>query len=107
MRSVQLKQQIFPLIGFAIKSRNAVFGFEAVRRGVKKNRIDLVLLNSNLSEYTAKKLSSLLNHKKIPYFQTSANIDWQKVWGFNSIKILGIRKSNISQKILENFNSGV
>jgi ribosomal protein L7Ae-like RNA K-turn-binding protein len=107
MHSVQLKQHCFPLIGFAIKSRNAVLGFEAVRRGVKKNKIDLVLLNSNISEYTFKKLSSLLKRKKIPYFQTSANIDWQKLWGFSSIKILGIRKGNISQKILENFNSGV
>ncbi len=95
------------LIGFVIRSKQYVSGYEAVRQSTNKNKIDLILLNNDVSENTIKKVSNTTKHKNIYMVKTSQNTNWKQLWGFNHHKILGIIKGNLSSKIIENIKAGV
>ncbi|GAB4335876.1 MAG: hypothetical protein Kow0037_16420 [Calditrichia bacterium] len=107
MKSVTLPQQSIGLIGFAIKSRQAVFGFEAVRRAAAQQKLALVLVNHSISENTLKKLNSFLKDQKIHIFRVAPSTDWNKEWGLEDRKIMGIMKGNLGKSILDKINSGV
>lgn len=107
MKIVKMNKQTVPLIGFALKSKEAVLGFEAVRRAAKKKKIALVLVHSKLSGNSVQKLAKFLNRTQIPLFQTSVDVDWINLWGIHTHKILGITRGDISPKILQNLKSGV
>ena len=51
-----IDHQKVSLIGFAIKANQYVKGFEAVRRLVEKDKIAVVLVNSQISPNTLAKL---------------------------------------------------
>jgi ribosomal protein L7Ae-like RNA K-turn-binding protein len=107
MKEVNLNQKSISLIGFAIKSGKTVSGFEAVRREIEKNKLNGVLIDSNLSKNSIKKLQLYLNKKKIPYFKNSDDTNWKKIWGVATHKIIGFKKSSISLEIVEKFKLGV
>jgi ribosomal protein L7Ae-like RNA K-turn-binding protein len=94
------------LIGFAIKARQSVLGFEAVRRTAQKGKLALVLLHPQLSQNSVQKLKHLLNEHNVPFYTTDPEGDWDNWWGLNRHRILGIKKGSIARSIFENFKSG-
>jgi ribosomal protein L7Ae-like RNA K-turn-binding protein len=94
------------IIGFAIKSRQVAKGYEAVRRAIDKKKLSVIIIDNNLSSKTYNKLNNKIRNANIPLIRTSDQMDWKKIWGIDSKKILGILKGEIGNKLLHKFNAG-
>lgn len=107
MKETKIDQKTWALIGFALKSRQSVSGFEAVCREAKRGKIALVVVHPQISPNTQKKLNRVLQQLTIPVIKTSPDTDWKELWGMDQQKILGIRKGNIGRTLVSKFNLGV
>ena len=101
-----MDQKTKTLVGFAIKSRQVVNGFDAVTSSVSKNKIQLVFLHHSLSSDTRRKIINLAESKKIQTETITDDHDWQKAWGIERHKIFGIVKGDLGTAISRNINSG-
>ena len=107
MRTITVEKNAATLIGFAIKARQCVRGFEAVRRAVEKNKVAIVLVNNQISQNSLRKVSHFLLRQNVPVIQTSGKTNWDDLWGVRGQKIIGIKKGNIGNTIIQKFKSGV
>ncbi len=107
MKNCLISDQTVALIGFALKSRQVVKGYEAVRRALQRNKLALVLVSSKISKNGLEKIENLLKEEKISLYQTSSDTDWEKLWGVYDYKIMGFLKGKLGSKISENLKSGV
>ena len=95
------------LIGFALKAGNVVKGWHALVSALQKNSVSLIILNSQISENSQKKIMNEIRGKKIPVIKTTSNVHWDKIWGIRAQKMLGILKGELGNKISNNFKAGV
>ncbi|MFZ0390324.1 MAG: hypothetical protein WAN36_07665 [Calditrichia bacterium] len=93
------------LIGFALKSRQAVKGFEGVSRAAASGDLDIILFRPELSENTRKKIMQATSGLKVLLVETRTNSDWKELWGIPQ-RIMGIRKGELGKSITRNFKSG-
>ena len=105
--TIQVSDKSVSLIGFALKSKQLVNGYEAVCKSVIKNKIEFVLVKSDISDRSLRKLTSFLQQYQISVYKTLPQTDWHKLWGMERWKIIGFHKGKLGRTILQNFNSGV
>jgi ribosomal protein L7Ae-like RNA K-turn-binding protein len=67
-QKVTLNSGLNSLIGFARKSRALESGYEAVRRGLEKQKIAFILLDESLAESSYKKVINFARIYNIPVF---------------------------------------
>ena len=65
MKNCLISDQTVALIGFALKSRQVVKGYEAVRRALQRNKLALVLVSSKISKNGFKEVHKNYSWKKI------------------------------------------
>ena len=53
------KPKMGPLLGFAARARKVAFGITAVEQGVKKGKIDLIIVDRSLQNHSRKRLAML------------------------------------------------
>ncbi len=92
--------QFIGLVGFALRTKKAVKGFESVSRGVVKNEIRLVVVSDKISSGTLGKINHLLNKKNILLISLPSTVDWDALWGLGSYKVLGFLQGDISESIV-------
>lgn len=107
IRSVKLDNHSIALIGFAIKAGSVVKGFQALVRAIQADSIAVIILNSQISENSLRKVKNKTRYKKIPMFKTESNINWDILWGMKSYNILGILTGELGRNISEKFKAGV
>ena len=105
-RMVSVNETMRALVGFAIKSGQLVAGFEAVSRAVTRNKLEFVLINAHISPRSDRKMVNFLKEKKVPFFKTEPQYDWETLWKIDRWKIVGITRGNLGKSILQKINNG-
>ncbi len=107
MKHLNLNKKIITLIGFAIRSRQIVIGFEAVKKSINKKKLALILVNNKISMNTYNKIRNTLDNSDIPLIITDAQVNWEKCWGIRRHKLLGIINGIIGNNIMQQLKAGV
>jgi ribosomal protein L7Ae-like RNA K-turn-binding protein len=107
IRTIKLDDHSIALIGFAIKAGSIVKGFQALVRAIQANSIAVIILNSQISDNSLRKIKNKTRHKKIPMFKTESNVNWDILWGIRTHNILGILTGELGRNISEKFKAGV
>ncbi len=100
-KQIALNPRLVSLIGFAKKSRNLDSGFEAVRRGIVKKKIAVVLLDELLGESSLKKMLSLSRRNKIPAITVIKSDTTESLFEITGNKIIGFRHGSLAAGFLE------
>jgi ribosomal protein L7Ae-like RNA K-turn-binding protein len=95
------------IISFALKAGKVVKGFESVQKSIRDNSLAIILLDAHISQNTMKKIENTLKNKSIPVIKTTPDVDWQKLWGIEFYKILGILKGDFGKSLRTNIKAGV
>lgn len=104
---MNINNKISTLIGFAIKSRQVICGFEAVTKAIERKKIILILVKDQTSTVTYNKLKKQLKGQDIPIINTSSQVNWETRWGISRHHILGILNGIIGNNIIQQFKAGV
>lgn len=104
---IDIDQNAAVLIGFAIKARQIVRGFQGVSRAVIRNRLVLILVEGHVTRNTLKKMEKIQKQYPVLIIQTGPDTDWVRLWGMESQKIFGILNGDIGRKIIQKFKAGV
>jgi len=107
IQTVNIDSKSTTLISFALKAGKVVKGFESVQKSIRNNTIAIILLDSHVSRNTLKKMENTLKNTDIPLFKTTPDVDWQKLWGIEFHKILGILKGDFGKSLSINIKAGV
>lgn len=94
------------LLGFAIRSRQVVLGFEAVRRAAVHGKLAGVLAENGLSPHTLEKLRKLLKNRNVPLFVMSDPQQWNPLKGAGNHKIIGLLNRELGRTIIDKIKAG-
>jgi ribosomal protein L7Ae-like RNA K-turn-binding protein len=94
------------LVGFALRARQVVLGFEAVRRAATHGKLAGVMVSADISSHTLEKVVRAMARLHVPVFQTDPAINWGVRWGIDAHKILGFQKSELGRTIINKFKAG-
>ncbi len=92
------------LLGFARKSNNIELGFEAVRRGILKGKIGLILVDEELSKNSFKKIVSLGRKNDIQIFLVNTQEEKTVKLDMPNYKILGLHHGGLLKGFIEKLN---
>ncbi len=99
--------QLRSLVGFARRARKVVLGFDAVKRAATKHKLALVLVQADLASNTWEKITRIGLNAGVPILQTADHVRWEKYWGVEGYKIMGILRSEIGNSILRNLHGSL
>ena len=107
VQSINLDSETSTIISFALKAGKVVKGFESVQKSIRNHSIAIILLDAQISRNTLNKIENTLKNSDIPVIKTTPNIDWQKLWGIEIHKILGILKGDFGKTLSTHIKAGV
>lgn len=94
-----MKSKLLTLIGFAQKSGNAVSGNELVQAEIKRLKVALVFIGSDISPQSSKKVISLCETHQIKYYSFFTVEELSRAIGKSDRTVVGIKRSELSQAI--------
>lgn len=87
------------LLGFAARSRNLMFGMTAIAAGMKKGKIQSVIIDQLASPSTKKRIESMCHKMKIPHIAYSEKTPLEKIIGKPNCRCVGVIDSHFAQTI--------
>jgi ribosomal protein L7Ae-like RNA K-turn-binding protein len=96
-KKLVLDDAIGTLIGFGLKSRQIVTGFEGVRRALVRNTIAMLLIDSEISEHTKEKIMQLAKQQNIPLYLALPDKSGRRLFDIAGYKVLGLKHSGLVQ----------
>ncbi len=99
---VTLTERQISLIGFAIKSRRAEFGFEAVKRQLLAGKIALVLLSEDIAADSAKKIEMMATRQRVPVYRMQNDTSWRAQLGIERFKIIALHRGPLAKGFFKN-----
>lgn len=94
-----MKSKILTLIGFAQKSGKAVSGNEMVQAELKKDKVALVFIGSDISLKSSKKVLSLCEAHHVKYYTFFSVGELSQAIGKSDRTVVGIKRSELSHSI--------
>ena len=95
-----MKNKLLSMLGFARKSGNLSFGFEQVMQMINKNKVKLVIISSDISENTSKKVIANCNNNNIPWIQWGSKKDLSHAIGQVNKTIFGVNNENFARQLM-------
>ena len=83
-------------LGLAYAARKVVIGTEEVVKSLQKKQLYLVLLATDASENTIKKIKDKTNTYQIELIHTYTTLDISSAIGKKNIKVIGIKDKGFS-----------
>ncbi len=94
-----MKSKILTLIGFAQKSGKAVSGNELVQSEIKKGKVAIVFIGSDISPQSSKKVLNLCEIHEVKLYTFFSVEELSSAIGKSDRTVVGIRRSELSQAI--------
>lgn len=94
-----MKSKLLTLIGFAQKSGKAISGNELVQAEIKRQKVALVFIGSDISPQSSKKVISLCELHHIQYYSFFTVEELSHAIGKSDRTVVGIKRSELSQAI--------
>lgn len=101
-----INKKILGLIGLSARARKISFGADSVETGIKKKKVNLIIVADDSSERTKEKFKKLSDEYKIPIIIIGEIQELSKAIGKENKAILGIEDINISGEIQKINNGG-
>jgi len=102
LHTIELTERQVSLIGFAIKSRSAEFGFEAAKRDVLSGKAAFILLSEEIAEDSAKKMRTIAHREGVPVYSMKNDTPWRKKLGIERYKIITLRRGPLAKGFFKN-----
>jgi ribosomal protein L7Ae-like RNA K-turn-binding protein len=87
-------------LGLAYRAKKITLGADETIKAISKNKIVLVLLASDASENTIKKITDKCYFYKVELSQSFNSIELSSALGKNNIKVIGIKDEGFKNIIL-------
>jgi len=94
-----MKSKILTLIGFAQKSGKAISGNEMVQAELKKDKVAIVFIGSDISPKSSKKVLSLCETHHVKHYTFFSVEELSQAIGKSDRTVVGIKRSELSQAI--------
>ena len=101
-----IKNKICGLLGLATRAGKTVFGTEACRQALEKDKVKLMIIATDAAERTKMNFNSICNSKNIPILEYLSIDELSKAIGKNNKAIIGIKDANFSKEIIKIINGG-
>ena len=98
---LELNDQEITLIGFALRARQMVKGFEGVMHHLRKNKIAFVMLSEDISADSKRKVENLARSKQVPVIMLQRGLAWRQRLGIDQFKVLALQRGEISRQFLK------
>lgn len=99
-----MKSKLLTLLGFAQKSGKAVSGNELVQMELKRGKLALVFIGSDISPQSSKKIINLCEMLQIKYYTIFTIDELSGAIGKSGRTVVGIKRSELSQAIEKNIS---
>ncbi|MBR1992691.1 MAG: ribosomal L7Ae/L30e/S12e/Gadd45 family protein [Firmicutes bacterium] len=86
-------------LGFAVRSRNLVSGYDTCINLIKIKKIKLILITKDASEKTLKRFRGLTENAGIPMYIMESSEEMAEMTGIEGRNIFGITDKNFAQAI--------
>ncbi|MGV8144936.1 MAG: L7Ae/L30e/S12e/Gadd45 family ribosomal protein [Alkaliphilus sp.] len=96
-----MKDKIFSLLGFAMKSGNVITGESTCLIHIKKNSVYLVIVAEDASENTKKLFKNKTSHRNIPYKIYGSKNTLGRNIGKSDRATIAIKDRGFAKKLLE------
>lgn len=100
MNTVKLSEEnlekIKALLGFALKSRSVIFGYDNIKKSNIKKNIIIVLVNSKLSERSMKNLELMELSKKYEFVSLE---NFEHLGLKETVKVVGVTNEDLANRI--------
>lgn len=87
------------MIGFAVRSGNVVFGRSAVKLGVKKGRVKLIVLSADAASSTVSDLITVSERSGCPVVRYADDRPLDRMTGRVNCRCLGITDTQFARTI--------
>ena len=94
-----MRKKIYSYLGFAKRSGNLITGYNACVHAMKKEKVKLLILASDISENTRKKIIKESEKKTVPYRIFGKVDEMSQITGYEKRGIFGITDKNFSNII--------
>ena len=94
------------LIGLSAKARKISFGADSVELGIKKNKVNLIIVAEEASQRTKEKFEKLSDKYNIPILIFGKIEELSKAIGKSNKAVIGIEDINLSKEIKKINNGG-
>ena len=92
-------------LGFAIKSRNLVSGYDTCLNLIKRKKIKLILITTDASEKTQTRFRRLTENAAIPMYKIESDVIKSQLPELEGRNIFGIVDSNFAKAIAKEIES--
>jgi ribosomal protein L7Ae-like RNA K-turn-binding protein len=86
-------------LGLAYAARKVVIGTEEVVKAIQKKQLQLVLLATDASENTTKKIKDKTNTYQIELIHKYTSLEMSSAMGKQNIKVIGIKDKGFSMML--------
>ena len=101
-----INKKILGLIGLSAKARKISFGADSVELGIKKNKVNLIIVAEEASQRTKEKFEKLSDKYNIPILIFGKIEELSKAIGKSNKAVIGIEDINLSKEIKKINNGG-
>ena len=101
-----IENKISGLIGLAMRAGKVVFGTDACKQEIQKNRVKLLIIAKDAAERTKTNFKYICIEKNIPIVEILEKETISKSIGKDNKVIIGIKDMNFSKEIIKLVNGG-
>jgi len=102
-----MRSKLASYIGFAVKSRNLLMGFNTCVLAMEKRRIKLLIIAKDISENSGKKIEKEAKKHQVPYRIYGTTDELSQMAGTGGRSIFGITDDNFANVILKEIDNDV
>ena len=102
-----MRSKLASYMGFAVKSRNLVMGFNTCVLAMNKKKIKLLIIAKDISENSGKKIEKEAKKHQVPYRIYGTTDELSEMAGTGGRSIFGITDDNFAEVILKEIDSDV
>jgi len=96
---INKKNKLKSYLGFAVRSRNLVSGYDTCINLIKIKKIKLILITKDASEKTLKRFRGLTENAGIPMYIMDSSEEMAELTGIKGRNVFGITDKNFAQAI--------
>ena len=96
-----LRNDFFGMLGFAVRSRNVVFGTLACEKGVKSGKVKLLLIDADASKRTKKDTENMCGYYSVKLIEIDPGGVLGKRCGEESVKLVGVTDGGFAKRLLQ------
>jgi ribosomal protein L7Ae-like RNA K-turn-binding protein len=101
IRKLCLNKNLAGYLGIALKSKNIVLGYEAVTRYLKRTKIAVIIISSEISHNSLKKINYMAQKENVPLFKIIYEKELlDSVQGIAGYKVVGLLRGNLAMGFL-------